>query len=1746
MMPTAHPTHANLVDVLHHHAQATPDRMLYRFVGATDADDEPVLSYADLDRSARRIAAALQTRARKGDVALLLYPPGLPFIEAFMGCLYAGVIAVPVYLPNTRSESWERLSIIANDAGATLLLTDGAQDEAVERWFGNGPPSGMSALDTVALEHVGSYVAVPLRADDIAFLQYTSGSTGDPKGVMVSHGNLIANQALIKAAFGNDASDIVAGWLPQYHDMGLIGNILQPLYLGATAILMQPLTFLQDPGRWLEVISRYRATISGGPDFAYRLCARRIDPTRRQAWDLSHWRVAFNGAEPVSPDTLHGFTQAFAPHGFHAGAFYPCYGLAEGTLLVTGSSPGRGAVTLDVLRDALEAHRAEPSAGADTVSLAGAGRADDERVRIVDPVTNDALPDGSVGEVWATGASVTRGYWKRDAINEAIFRARIAGEAGTWLRTGDLGFVHEGELFVTGRLKDLIIVRGRNYYPQDIEASLQQAIPAFREGCGAAFAVTGDDGEALVLVQELERSAVRRASHADLFAEASAHVADRFGLRLRGLALVKPATVPKTSSGKLRRSTCRASWMAGTLPGVVAIFDGEGSRSVDVGAAEDSTPLDVIARVLGRDAAHLAPDLALTSQGLDSLRAAELEYLFAQRFGRRIDMGELLAGMTLADALASPTTQEEETAITRPASSFQGIGSQREAIWRAQAMYPTSAAHTISAVFDVVSPIDEALLAHALKRLVERHPLLVTTYVEHDGDLRDDVGSGARAWRYTDASQWNPEDIDAFLRNESARRIDLAHGPIFAVHLLRRPEGTHTLQCLVHHIAVDAHAMRHLLKSLFDDYRDLGRGVVQDIASSSKHLEYEAERESWLASAPGQQAKQRYIGMLGTTPPILALPSDRRRPARFDFAGAELAVTLPAEDVDALIGATGATAFHVLLSAWAIVLRRLGGQDRFVVGVPVSDRPTGGHDDTVGCFVDMKQVPCEIRADDEVIAVIDRVRRTMLDILALRAVPTHRATRERAARTDWASSVAPNLRFALLQSVPGDGVEPFLMNMHGAPIVAGGLTLCPRPIQASVAPADLALTVARIGDTVQARFVYASSVFSASRIEAIAAMFQQALISMRHMPSATVTRLPLLAPDERARQLALSAATPVAAPVPACVHERIETMAKRFPDATAVIHDDAILSYAQLDDAASRLARTLVRLGVGIEDRVALYLRRSVDTVIAFLATLKAGACSVMLEPSLPVDRCRYILGDASTRLVLTNLDDLSLLDPGDIPVLDVRRPMMDDDQPLPAIEGDGGRAAYVLYTSGSTGRPKGVIGLHRAIANRTEWMIRHFGLAPGDRVLHTTPLGFVRAEREILYPLCAGATLVFQAEDGLHRPDRILDALERHDITSTASSPSLLRMILDHDGARFGRLPHLRRWFIGADILQADLVHEVQAIAPCVALSYFYGSTEVASDVACFDVPSPYLGTPQLPAGRALSNTSLYILDPHGEPCPPGMAGELYVGGVQLARGYVGDDALTASRFVDDPFQPGERVYRTGDLAWRNEEGLLVVNGRADDQLSIDGHRVEPGEVEHAIRRLPGIRDAVVMPSAREEGRRTLIAYVAGIDTTRARTLRSELRAQLPAYMIPGLFVPVSSLPVTALGKIDRAALNALDLDAYTDRPTETAASPWEATMAGILAELCGIPSSAIDVTSNFADIGASSVVLGQFVRRLNAIPAPRPIGVTDVYEYPGIRLLAQSLERAEPPEVVAVEAATSRADARRAAMARRGNRTP
>jgi acyl-CoA synthetase (AMP-forming)/AMP-acid ligase II/acyl carrier protein len=636
-------------DILRIRANFTPDQNAFIYLRDGENEEEKI-TYRELDHSASSLARHLIDMKMQGERALMLYPPGLDFVKALFGCFYAGVIAVPAYPPR-KNRSLERIRTLVVDSGAKLILSTEEIRQTSERsfsdvkelqqltWLTASNPSSPYHLITLPPDHL---TTLP-QPGDIALLQYTSGSTGQPKGVMVTHRNIMRNVEYIRQSFSLSQKSVSVTWLPSFHDMGLIDGVIEPVYTGFPGVIIAPVNFLQKPVRWLKAISKYRGTHGGGPNFAFDLCVDGISEEEKQGLDLSSMKTLYCGAEPIRKSTFERFVKTFENHGFTSGQIYPCYGMAETTLIISGPLAGRGPMYIGISGDELEQHKIKPmdDKSPDCKYLVGVGYPwIDTTVRIVNPETTELCAENEVGEIWVSGSIVTIGYWNKQQENERIYSAIIKDIPGEkYLRTGDLGFFYQDELFISGRLKDMIIIHGRNYYPQDIELIAEHSHPALRANASAAFPVDVETEEKLVILAEVERTAMRGLNVDDVCDAIRQQVGEEFELEVFGIVLLRTASILKTSSGKIQRKACKEAFLNKTLEVVgESILDQSENEEISRSESVDLVTLHawVIAWIHAKlkiPIERINMDRPITAYGLTSMKAVQLQQDFLTKYG---------------------------------------------------------------------------------------------------------------------------------------------------------------------------------------------------------------------------------------------------------------------------------------------------------------------------------------------------------------------------------------------------------------------------------------------------------------------------------------------------------------------------------------------------------------------------------------------------------------------------------------------------------------------------------------------------------------------------------------------------------------------------------------------------------------------------------------------------------------------------------------------------------------------------------------------------------------------------------------------------------------------------------------------------------------------------------------------------------------------------------------------------------
>ena len=1776
----------NFVDHLRHLAATRPQDIA--LIVATERDGRPLdtaLSYRQLDARVRALAAILQQQCQPRDRALLLLANNEHYVVAFFACLYAGLIAVPAFPPESaREKHTQRLKVIAQDSQAHCVLTSSDVMKLANSVISEFSDADPIAVDKVDPAHADHWTPQSPAAEAIAFLQYTSGSTAAPKGVMVSHGNLMANERAIERALSISEDDVFASWLPLFHDMGLVGGLLQPIHRGIKTVLLTPSFFLERPARWLQAMSRHRGTVSGGPDFAFRLCAERIKDAQLEGLDLSRWRVAFCGAEPIRHDTLKAFTDRFAGAGLSAAAMNPCYGLAEATLMVTDCRPGAGMLTGVFQDDGLQRGEAIAEASGKTLVACGhvvAGH----RLSIREIDTLAPCAEGRLGEIWFGGPSVAQGYWNKPEESAQAF----VEEAGTrWLRTGDLGFMHAGQLYVAGRIKDLIIVRGHNLYPEDIERAVESEVDAVRPGRVAAFAVEGPNGEGIGLAAEISRSLQKLIPVDKLVAALNVAVSETCGEALSVALLLNPGALPKTSSGKLQRRACRAGWQDKTL-NAYAVYeygrlvlggDDEGAAT----AAPDPLAFDSLESELAAiwaaalesvSAATLTRDSHFFALGGNSLAATQVVAAIESRWRIAFSLRQLFDHPRLADcagelrrSLAGGAQAGAELSDGPGNGSANGAGNRsgnaprvepiprlsaaqrrqplplspaQQRQWFLWQLDPRSTAYHIQGALRLKGQLDQHALSAAVAALAERHESLRTRFSPADegeprqhidasgrlalslvdvqglSDAESDTESGAESAAEFDIesntkSNTESRAIDT-LQALNAEPFDLRAGPLARLTLIRVAPAEHILALVVHHIVADGLSVQRLVQELGARYAAAVHGTALDLpALLVQYADYSVWQRQWLAQGDAEggvrERQLRYWrAQLGAAGEPLRLPSDFPRQAVMRYRAGQHEFLLPDRLSAALRRAsdsTGVTLFMRLLAAFQVLLYRYAGQSDIRIGVPVANRGPAQIGDVVGFFVNTLVLRAVLDGRMLLSQAVRQAATATLEGQAHQDLPFEQLVE--ALRPE--RSLSHNPLFQVMFNHLQEDYRPLEDSF--------GLAVSREPFTADSAQFELTLdTREDANGQLRASFTYAKELFESATIERMAAHYVRVLTALAERPRQTLGEIELLSEAERQRLQVWStnrSAYPDAEPV----HGLIERQVRATPQATALILGDERLSYGELNARSNRLAHRLIGLGVKPEVKVGIAVERSLEMVVGLLAILKAGGAYVPLDPEYPPARLGYMIDDSGIELLLTQSrlkDALPLTDALRVLELDTLD-LSAESEHDPQVAVHGENLAYVIYTSGSTGKPKGAANRHRALYNRLQWMQDAYRLDGSDTVLQKTPFSFDVSVWEFFWPLMVGARLAL-AGPGDHRdPDRLVELITAHHVTTLHFVPSMLQAFLGHQG--IAACTGLRRVICSGEALSVDAQQALFKRLPKVALHNLYGPTEAAIDVShwtCCDT-----NRNAVPIGRPISGMQTWVLDGELQPAPQGVVGELYLGGVGLARGYWQRPDLSAERFVANPLdQPGGRLYRTGDWVRWNADGQLEYLGRIDHQVKIRGFRIELGEVEAQLLAQPEIKAAVAVANESPNGA-YLLAYVCAAEDRRidSAQIRERLSQTLPDYLVPSVVVELDKLPLNANGKVDRKALPEPEIN--TGIEYQAPQGEVEATLASLWAEVLGVER--VGRGDNFFDLGGHSLLLLKLHQRLQAQRFAVTPSVIDLFRYSTIESLAAFLADGRPAD--------------------------
>ncbi len=1723
---------STVVELLRHRSLEQTNTEAFTFVPDKEALAES-WTYADLDCQSRAIASKLQALALTGERALLLYPPGLDYLAAFFGCIYAGVVAVPAYPPRNQRNTPRILAILQDAQAAIILTTSGILSQVQSCLKDKLDIDKIHWLitDNITPGIEEAWQEPVINTDTLAFLQYTSGSTGTPKGVMLSHRNLLHNAFVTRQYMEHSSSSKFVTWLPVYHDMGLIGGVLQPLYGNFPCIMMPPAAFLQRPYRWLQAISRYGGTTSGAPNFAYELCIEKITPEQRATLDLSSWSVAFNGAEPIRQETLEKFAHTFAECGFRQEAFYPCYGMAEATLMVSGSIKSALVSSLSLQKDALQRNQIIDAVAKDnnSIALVSCGRVvPQQKVVIAHLETLTRCRANEVGEIWVCGPSIGHGYWNRPEQTEQTFHAYLQDtQEGPFLRTGDLGFLHNGELFITGRAKDLIIIRGRNLYPQDIELAAERSHKMLRAGGVAAFAVEVEKQEQLVVVQELEFRAKPNIEQVTTAIRQA--ITEEHEVQVYAVVLIKPGTIPKTSSGKIQRRATKAGFLAGTLEviGSSILEITQTTEEQDFLTHTELLTLEpaqrqqllnsylqkLVARVLRVKPNQVDSSRPLSSFGLDSLKVFELKNRIEVDFRVAISVADFFDGASIAELTTQILDQVNHNLITKyqPISKVETATSQhplsftQQQLWFIHQLQPGTATYNIPVAMHLTGKLDVSALVRSLNKIIQRHDILRTSLEIVDGEPVQKVEDFVRLTLsevdlHNLADEQQQTEVEKLSLQEAQSSFDLGKAPLIRAKLLHLNAEQSILILTLHHLVGDGWSINILVKELSAIYQAFAEGKFVPIPQLPlQYTDFVYWQRNYLQSEIIEKHLAYWQQQLGGNLPVLQLPTDCPRPPIQNFKGARQKFVLSTnltQAIKKLSQQQDVTLFMTLLATFQTLLYRYTSQEDIIVGSPIANRHHAELKQLVGCFVNTLVLRSNLEGNPTFTELLGRVRKVAIEAYTHQDLPFEKLVEALQPNRDLSHNPLFQVMF-VLQNPPSDDIWRT------------------EELETGTAKFDIQLSMIDSEQGLTGTLEYNFDLFKADTITRMVGHFQTLLEGIVSNSHQRISELPILTSAERQTLLVDWNKTEVDYAQAACIHHLFEAQVEKTPNAVAIGFENQQLTYRELNNRANQLAHHLQNLGVKPDTLVGICMRRSIEMVVGILAILKAGAAYVPLDLTYPQERLAFMLADAQLTLLLVQPHLVEQLPAHEAQVISINSDSAElagYSQANPDSSVELENAAYVIYTSGSTGKPKGVINTHQGLCNRLLWMQDTYQLTSQDCVLQKTPFSFDVCVWEFFWPLLTGATLVVAKPSGHQDANYLVQLISQQQITTLHFVPSMLQVFLEEPGLE--NCHSIKRVFCSGEALPQELqerfFERLQA-----ELHNLYGPTEAAIDVTSWKC-QPNSNKKIVPIGRPIANTQIYILDKQLQLVPIGIPGELHIGGVGLARGYLHRPELTTEKFISSLFAPEERLYKTGDLARYRADGIIEFIGRIDHQIKLRGFRIELGEIEAVIAQYSHVRETVVVAN---ENR--LIAYVAPHQKAifSVNELRCFLKDKLPEYMLPAAFVVLEALPLTPNGKVDRRALPTPDnLRPELANNYQAPQSEIEKTIARIWQQVLQLEK--VGIHDNFFDLGGHSLLVVQVNNKLKEI-LQRDLSVIEIFQHPTIKSLAEHLSKKEEESI-------------------------
>lgn len=1673
-----------------------------------DNNEERFVSYQDLFHISVSLLYNLQQFGfKKGDEVVFQIEDNQLFIYAFWACIFGGFIPVPV-TAGINDENRSKLVKIWNLLNNPKLITshEFAEKNKTISELCKTKDKLVFVEDMLNSDAHGEISEADLL--DIALIQFSSGSTGEPKGVIVTHKNILINLSAALKRLKIDSGDVSLNWMPLTHDMGLIGAHIKSVLANINQLNISTSSFVLQPNLWLEKASEHKVSILYSPNFGYKHLLKFYKDDGGKIWDLSSVRVILNGAEPISSELCDEFLAKMAQYNLNRSAMLPVYGLAEGTIAVTIPKIGDELKTYYLNRKHLKVADniiPEREGSNESVSFVGVGYAVDNcAIKIFDENNLD-LKENRIGYINIKGESVTSGYYNNaKATNEAI-------SSGRWLNTGDLGFITNNRLVVTGRAKDIIFYAGQNFYAHDVER-VAENVTGIELGNVAAIGLFNQEKKCDELIMFV-RFKKKLEDFVQLVFAVKTEINLKMGIEVAEVIPIR--RIPKTTSGKVQRYKLRESYSEGDFNNIVqmlnTLYAKEQENKIIVlpqNAIEDRLG-EMWKEILNLDKISITDNFF--SLGGDSLKITQLISRMQDSFGVEMRQALFFNNPTIKEIAKIIENAEEfnfNDRIIRGRVQDSCLSFSQQRLWFLYELDKEASQYNLYKALKLHGSLNINSLKISLNEVIKRHRILQTSFHEEKGQPIQIINMGLQIdiplVDLMDLPEQQREKKALNLAKEGAARpFRLEEAPLLRGFLFKIEEYKFIFVLVVHHIIFDGWSFQVLINELTSFYENsLNEITIEE--PCIQYSDYSLWQNQKLLKGKFNDQLDYWKKQLSGEMHPLNLPFARKRLPIASYRGAKFIYILHnhiTKSLKELALKENATLFMILLTAFKVLLYRYTKQNDIVVGSPIANRNKREIENTIGFFTNNLVLRTNISGEKSFRELIGEIKEITLEAYENQDLPFEKLVEELHVERDLSRNPLFQVFFSL-QNIPSPDPE------------FSDLDVSDLELNIGTSRFDLSLDIRAAGESLITEFEYNTDLFEIDTITRMAGHYKQLLAEAIANPSGIIDEYNIIPKNEKAMMLKHWNDTDIKFKNSELNWVKLfEYRTKRTPDAVAVIGSANQMTYGELNQASNQLANYLISLGVKEEVIVGIYLERTPLMLVALLAIHKANGAYLPLDPAFPKERLLYMLENSKASIVLTENLLIDTLPANRVNLICVDKETNKIGQfsrVNPEFSCNPRNLAYVLYTSGSTGNPKGVQIEQRSLMNFLLSMTENLGHTEKDSLLAITTLSFDISGLELFMPLINGAKVVLANREEATDAIVLNQMINDYDITIMQATPATWRLLLESGWAGKKDLTIL----CGGEAWPQNLAENL--INKCNCLWNVYGPTETTIWSTMLKVDP----VKAISMGKPIANTKLYILDNKMNLLPIGVPGELYIGGEGVARGYLGEMGLTNEKFVPDIFTDNEnsKLFKTGDMVKYLPDGNVVFIDRMDFQVKIRGYRIELEEIESILLKYESISECVVITKEILPGDLSLIAYIIlGIHNFEfiIGDLRDYLREKLPAYMIPAHFVVKEQFPLTPNGKTDRKALQKLEVQ---EKPTD---ANYMAPVKGMEKRILEIWQDTlklkiIGIDDNFFDIGGHSLLLSQ-VRSKIVDSLNENISMLDLFKYPTVRSLARFIEGGE-----------------------------